>query len=297
MVQMAEAYPIDKKNTSEIEITSEFEWITPEIAKTYLKLNHGNRTFSKDHANRLANNFKRGHYIYDGSPIRFDTKGHLRDGQHRLSALVQANLSLQFNVIRNLSEEAFYVMDTGRSRSVGDIIGINGIPNGIHTAALSRAVLSWRTSSNTSRNPLDNFARAFDAKDVKEFYDTNPELLKDCLKRASRISGKVGGTKRVWGAFLYRLLSEGASNEDVEKFEQCVKEGKPSDASNATHVLYESLFRNAKRNQGKLTAHELLALIVKAWKSYIKGEDIGQLKWQSGGAKPEKEFPSLLILK
>ena len=60
---------------------------------------------------------QRGEWQLTGEAIKLDDEGRVRDGQNRLHAIVQAGTPVRSVVARGVSEDAFDVMDTGRSRN------------------------------------------------------------------------------------------------------------------------------------------------------------------------------------
>jgi hypothetical protein len=58
--------------------------------------------------------------------IAFDTNGVLVDGQHRLAAIVEADLPVELTVFTEVGQGAFDVLDTGKRRNAADILAIEG---------------------------------------------------------------------------------------------------------------------------------------------------------------------------
>ena len=58
-------------------------------------------------------------------PSTLDDAGRVRDGQNRLHAIVPAGIPLRPVVARGVSEDAFEVMDTGRSSNAADGLHIH----------------------------------------------------------------------------------------------------------------------------------------------------------------------------
>lgn len=101
------------------------EVITPAIAKEYLKLNKANnRKMSIKVVEGYAQDMKSGRWELTHQGIAFNEKGELIDGQHRLSAIVMANVPVVMNVTRGVpaSEAGFYVIDRERNRNVKQLI-------------------------------------------------------------------------------------------------------------------------------------------------------------------------------
>jgi hypothetical protein len=58
-----------------------------------------------------------GDFQFTGDPIKFTGDGELIDGQHRLAAVQQSGLTLEFTVVRGLPREAQDVVDIGAGRT------------------------------------------------------------------------------------------------------------------------------------------------------------------------------------
>lgn len=116
--------------------TFKIETITPKLAAKYLEANKGNRPLTRATARNYAEEIRLGQWLFNGEAIKFDSNGVLVDGQHRLLAVTMAERSIDTLVIRGLSPEAFKTLDTGRQRSMGDVLALRGI---LYPAAMSSA--------------------------------------------------------------------------------------------------------------------------------------------------------------
>lgn len=100
-----------------------YEFITPEMAEVWLESNQGNRKISENTVIAYANDILAGNWDESvGSAICIDENGILRDGQHRLSAIVHAGVGIHTWVCRNVSADGIY--DQNRKRSNADQIMI-----------------------------------------------------------------------------------------------------------------------------------------------------------------------------
>ena len=100
--------------------------VTPEIAKYWLgKSNFSNRSIRKSHVDSLAGCIKRGEWRVSPQGIVFHTEGRLLDGQHRLKAVVQANIPVYMVVFKVQDEGIFQVLDQGAKRNISDISGVD----------------------------------------------------------------------------------------------------------------------------------------------------------------------------
>src|SRR5215472_19149766 len=94
-----------------------FMTITPMLAQEWLDRGGANRHRNDKRVGVLAAAIRRGDWRLTGDTIKLDEDGLIRDGQHRLAAIVDAGIDVQTLVVFGVAEDAFDVMDTGRPRS------------------------------------------------------------------------------------------------------------------------------------------------------------------------------------
>ena len=95
--------------------------VTPLDAARLLETNR-NRRINENTVARYARMMQGGEWDWcDGDdPLKFGPGGVLRNGQHRLTAQVRANVTGAYDLRTGVHEEAYKVMDSGRSRVVAD---------------------------------------------------------------------------------------------------------------------------------------------------------------------------------
>jgi hypothetical protein len=116
------------------------ETITPEVAAQYLAKNPKNRRIRKGKVKALAAIVKQGHWELTHQGIAFNCDGSLKDGQHRLAAVIEAGKPITTLVTRGLSDDAMLYVDTGSARSDADAFTINGLPTSLSFVAAARAL-------------------------------------------------------------------------------------------------------------------------------------------------------------
>lgn len=116
------------KSTHEINTSGGKVWIipklTPEMATELLKHQHpGQRPISENHVEAIARSMSSGTYVWTGDPVRFDRNNLLIDGQHRLTAVVLSNVTLEDVLCVKVSDDEVhkYIDTAGKSRSSADI--------------------------------------------------------------------------------------------------------------------------------------------------------------------------------
>ena len=106
-------------------MTPQVQLITPEMAKVYLEKNTDNRNKRGWWVSGLANMIKRGEWIPTHQGVAFSKSGKLIDGQHRLEAIVEANIPVQMLVTTGVSDDAYKVLDNGIKRTMADLTGMH----------------------------------------------------------------------------------------------------------------------------------------------------------------------------
>src|SRR5262249_11991989 len=112
----------------------------PEKAAQYLQRNTGNRPLSARTVREFAQAMRRGEWRITHQGIAFDTSGALVDGQHRLAAIIEADVPVQITVFTEVPEGAFDVLDTGKRRNGADVLAIEGEKSAVMLAAMVRTV-------------------------------------------------------------------------------------------------------------------------------------------------------------
>lgn len=101
------------------------ETVTPELAKQYLERNTNNRRISEAHVDSLARSLTAKEWRHTHQGIAFSVSDALLDGQHRLRAIIKAGIPAQMLVTRGLPEDALDAIDTGRIRSIGNVLDLS----------------------------------------------------------------------------------------------------------------------------------------------------------------------------
>lgn len=119
---------------------SKLQTVTPKRAAEWLDANTTNRPISKPVVRGFAEAMKRGEWVVTHQGIAFDTNGVLIDGQHRLAAIIEADVPIDLTVFSDVAEGTFDVLDTGKRRNAADVLAIEGEKSATMLAAMVRTV-------------------------------------------------------------------------------------------------------------------------------------------------------------
>lgn len=119
--------------------------MTPEWASRILEHNTHNRSVRHGMVRQIASDIVCGRWLLTPQTVSIATDGRLIDGQHRLMAVVQAGEPVQMMLATDCPSECFAAIDTGQSRTPGDILKIEGVSNYTHVASIIKLVHLYET--------------------------------------------------------------------------------------------------------------------------------------------------------
>lgn len=135
--------------------------VTPKLAEQWLNANTNNRKMRDGVAEKYADDMRRGNWTTCPEPITFFEDGSLADGQHRLWAILDANVSIRFPVARGLSKESGLNINTGLGRTLVDNARISGANTWLTNTILGVArAVETGTSAGKALSPADRLAQA-----------------------------------------------------------------------------------------------------------------------------------------
>ena len=186
------------------------ETITPEIAEAYMERNKINRSVSNHTVAKYANDMSNGMWQINGEPIVFDVNGNLKDGQHRLLAVIRAGVPVSMLVVRGVSEDVS-IFNIGRGRSITDAITISNeldkdIVNSCNVAIARLHARMQKHQSNVS------------VHDVQEFLKEHSEALK--MMAPIRKKGHESGVTIKSTIFMLPIMYAIEAGDDYEKVKE-----------------------------------------------------------------------------
>lgn len=282
----------DTKATAQTEakpLRTEQVEVTPDMAREWLGTMAPNRNVSNTNLSNLVRAMEEGRWHQDGSPIKFDTRGQLIDGQHRLFAVVQTGMPQTFLVVWGVTPDAMTTLDTGKARNRADVLMIHDptVTDVNNVAAATTIMLRW--SRGLRNNNLRNEYVSND--EAVLFYDANKEDIIDATRHGKRVQHAMGAGSNQAFALCYWLFAT-KDAEDAEFFWDRLIDGQGLELGNPIYALRELLRREANlpSTRDKMRADVVIALTIKAWNAFRQAESIQLLRFKPGGAHPER-FP------
>jgi len=228
-------------------------------------------------------------------PIHFDALGHLRNGQHRLTAVEQTGATLEMLVVRGATEDEIDAIDTGNRRIPGDILSLRyGVADGDTSATALKFLFNYEHGwmpAGSGRSMLNNH-------DMGLYFNEHPDIVKSVQYVNETPSLRKLGSKATM-AFCHYLITQASyavtSNRCADFF-HCLEREIYDGNNDPIFRLRERLYRakiSFGANKERLTAADVAALIIKAWNMWITGKTVTRLSWRNHGDNPEP-FPKPL---
>lgn len=153
---------------------TEIRFITKKEADELLRLNASNRPLSAAVVRSYEMRLRQGEWRCTHQGIAIGRSGRLLDGQHRLTAISNTGIAAQLMITTGMDEDVQVVLDTGRARTAGDMLGMTKARNATTiAAAINLAFLyqerpdrKWGNNSDLDRvshsSILDKYNRSPD---------------------------------------------------------------------------------------------------------------------------------------
>lgn len=240
------------------------EVITPAFAKQLLEQNPHNRPLTRSTVDRYASDMKSGRWNNNGQGIVLTPDGMLLDGQHRMAAVVQAQTPIAMLVVRGVPREAFVTMDSGKPRTLADVLGIGGYRNTSILASI--APLSFNYAAGVS-------IRYNTTKPQLEAFISQHPYMANVASQIGAIH-KLQLPKSSLGAVMF-LANEGrAYDTEVAEFLDGVATGAGLWKGDARLTLREWFINIRDKDRGRIVRETAFAAIARAWNAYAEGKEL-----------------------
>ena len=222
-------------------MTMTYEYISPDDAAVLLETVTNNRSISKATVQAYAGDLLTGNWDETvGTAISIDENGVLRDGQHRLTAVVKSGVGIHTWVCRNVSPEGIY--DNNRKRSNADQISImredfEPIYKSNKYIAVARALI---TCNDAIRK------RPVTPKEIIDFTEKHKKELDGFFLRLPRTAVTRISISVVYLA-LFMAYMGGVRIKDILDFYEVLCSGMSTDPIEFPIIAYRNYLKDALR--------------------------------------------------
>jgi hypothetical protein len=258
-------------------IRTERLMVTPEYAGSLLAKNTKNRTVIKLHLRKIEEALRRGEWVFNGEPVIVSASGRVLDGQHRLMACLNTGIAFDTNVVFGVDESVFDTIDQGSSRTIGNVLDVDGEENYNHIAAALKNF--WGFCRTGQIYDGGGWSSSFTARTARELLSAHAGIrdsVRMCLKCEHYKSKSLLAALH----YIFKFSNPQFASELIE-----VVESGGGDKDRPFHVLREHIIYG-RMNRIAMGNRSLAAKTIRAFNAEVTGEWVKRLQYKQDGQFP-----------
>ena len=201
--------------------------ITPELAACWLTFVGDHQRTLKTQIVKFVSDMVENRWQFLSSSIAFSEEGRLGDGQHRLSAIVQAEMSVWMRVEFGWPVETFDVVDSGSARTASDVFKLHDIAQATTVTAALALVAKYDEVKGSSRAFMNSRQANYvpSRSEMKAQYEEHELVWRRAISIGQAVQNRLDRslTGSVWSAAAYICLRADAPRAEVF-FEDLMRE-------------------------------------------------------------------------
>ena len=254
--------------------------VCPAMASALLDRNADNRFARQSTVDDYAAAMRRGEWFVNGQNIIVANNGELNDGQHRLLAIIDADMVVTMGIQFGVERATRATLDLGRKRTLSDHFAMAGHLNSNILAASVR--LAWcydHRAWSLSLSP--SVAQAFDYVAANP---TLPDFLRGGVKIGSEFQSS--GAHFAFASFVCSRISRDHATDLAEQ----VYDGLGLTSANMPAARVRERLLQHATGRIPLRRNEASAIFIKAFNATVGGRRMRALTWCPTGPQAEP-FP------
>ncbi len=237
-------------------ITGGVEVITPDIAKKYLEMNGDNpRRINKNYVQQYAVDMATGNWKLNGEAIVFDSAGNLKDGQHRLAAVIRAKAEVPMMVIRGV-DSRITTFDYGYRRSLKQEMNVSSAVEGVASMMV------------TNGYSITSIPKGLQADYINKHYEELKATEKIALTGMTHAKSK----KRDVMTAIYVMLRTGVEREQLSAFFSVVNSGFQLDDRESSSAIVLAKYIDGLRSlKNRQAIFRNMEVVLSAYDDFANG--------------------------
>ncbi|XWN29735.1 MAG: hypothetical protein ROR55_19855 [Devosia sp.] len=255
------------------------EWVTPEMAKRLLANNPSNRNLrmnGRQSVGMFAEAMRNGEWELNGQDIIVAKTGELNDGQHRLSAVVKANMAVPMGMKFGVERVSRDTLDQGSKRSPGDVLKMRGHKSAIRLASAASFIYTVERGAKS----FNNRPRT---SEIIETVEQNPGLPDAVLAGGPLISSyRLAPSGIISAIHLCRRVDHTTTDGLIDAIINSVG----IDHHQHPAVELRKSYLDHGTGKKRISIPAQAAFFIKAFNALRKGRLVRQMVWREGEAFP-----------
>lgn len=254
-------------------VTVEFATITPDVAAALIANKAQNRPPNPRHVEVIANAIRNDEFEFNGESVIVDQNGKLIDGQHRCLAVIDAGQSIDVLMVRGIRNKAFATIDQAAKRTGGQVLGMDGIPDGNNVAAAVRLIEAYKRGVPLWDITQFRPSPAFIKERVQQVYGS----MQPNLSLGAAIVNQIGGSRSFYAAMHYLLAEK--DRERADKFFTLLSHGEGLNGGDPVLALRNWLIAcRVEKVRADNHKRQMFVAFVSAWNASRTGRQLRRIK-------------------
>jgi hypothetical protein len=263
------------------QVVTEIKTVTPTMCVNWLEANLNNRPLNQRHVNLLTRTMAKGDWDMNGESLKFDEDKNILDGQHRMWACIESNVSFKTMLVHGLPRGTFDTIDTGRIRAAHDVLAMRGEKDVLLLNGILKHIGRYHAGQMLSTGKITN-------KEVEDLLEQYPKA-RDHAHTLGRAAYRVRWcAPSIMGTCWF--LAAQKNKAQAEVFFNGLIFG--ADLTTGSPVLaLRNKFIDIHSHKGQhLSTPMKMEMIVNTWNAFRAGKTINHFKMQ-GLARESSKFP------
>ena len=262
--------------------------IYPDVANIILQHFHKtNRPEAKGNLNKINLAFSKDSWRLTGDTLKFSNQEELMDGQHRLTGCIISNTPIITHAIFGLPPDTFSFLDTGKTRTPGDLIAME--KGTIHATVIAAAIRLIHLHDH------GYYPKEWLNDDYLERYRTIQKDISKCYEFMHPIYNAYKWPRSMTLALDYLIQIK--KTRLAKKFFEDWLYANHIGRNKIFNVLQRRIINSMSNGQARMRRHIRFAILIltfNIWHNWQDGDtaDIKKLQWH-----PRTDFPKLEIQK
>lgn len=246
---------------------SEVVTLTLGLAGELLRRNPDNRHIRKTKVAQFTRDILADRFALNGEAIKITTDGLLNDGQHRATAVIEANKPLVTLFTFGVERETRTTLDQGAARGAGDYLSMDGVQNATTQASITRQLLSYERTGGKSLSDATYVTNA----EVLERVERDPKIAESAhFATVHAKAARHHVAPAIVGLCHYVLTDISAIEAGEYLVQVCTGEG--LSRRDPAYAVRDRLLTLGKSRQQKVHA------IFRGWNAYRQGKPLSIVK-------------------
>jgi hypothetical protein len=260
--------------------------VTPEMASEWLLKNENNRPINQHRVSLMRQQIAEGKWKITHQGIAFYADGSLADGQHRLAAIASGDTPVEMMVTWGLSQELIHAIDSGRPRSITNVLNFMGMKLSQTEVAICRAL--WQ-DYHAARNETVWNNQCFDTGKFAIFCEHVADAMAFAVPpKACRGLSNSAVSAAIASAWFTQ------SHVDLERFKSLLHSGVGAAPDESAAIkLREFLLTTPLNAGGSEARQELFMRSCTALRAFLEGRSLSKLYCRADARFPIPDCPWL----